>query len=577
MAEIKIGVNVQDQSELQQLEKRLDALRQRIAVAEPAKLRDIRITQDQEEAYIQLSRRLESMSPIDARRVRISKDQHEWLQKWNSERKTELNRETESLRVRKERIEIDKRYNDEMKSEAFKGIEARQKQLNIEQKHADILDQRLEQISRMRGGEKGDGAGEYAKQAAGGLMQGFGLGGIMGRVSGPLVMAYATYKMAQFVSRGMTEAGNVASNLDKLNLLTGEEVKSATASIPTLRARSMAMGVGLKQAIELTKYTAETIDYTQENNDLMDQIGKSLRNRGRDVSAELPAIMEMARRSPGRQVSGNIIGTMEAIARRSGIASERLFSQFLPMAQAYQDVLFRRGISMSAEDAAAVAGGIASKGEPFRGEQGAQIMASLSQVFSAGGGAGEPGQALIYRALMGKGMGYYDIQKALSSGEYHKYLPDIMKQVGLEYGSVAPGTQGLLAMQRLFPNLSIRQWEDIVSKTKPGEVPMSPIREKIDEDREYIRGSRYADTRLDIETRNQIERELAVVNVAEGIGRWWSMAKGDIVGMLNVGLGNRQVGENDRLNLYNPFYHMDHIMHMIQSGSTIKKTNEGQN
>ena len=116
----------------------------------------------------------------------------------------------------------------------------------------------------------------------------------------------------------------------------------------------------------------------------------------------------------------------------------------MPMVQQYTSSMFARGVQLTPQQAMAPVA-FARLGETWRGQEGIAAMGQVEKGLREPGT--EAGQAMVYRALMGSGMSYYQATKAMQSGRIEDIMPLVMRQAKNEVGG---GEMGNLAMSSLF-------------------------------------------------------------------------------------------------------------------------------
>ena len=437
---------------IEELANRMDELRKKILDATPVEIKRIRLGQEQ---IIQQK----EMAKNDKTFLRNLKD--EWEQKLKliklEERRYSPGMAREELKAREEDIRT-----------RIKSIGMAEKENTVYEKHLDLV-------------EKFSGQSKIgvAESAGGGILSGVGGVAMASKLGWAGLAAYGGYQVGKFAVKSFADESNLQKNIERRIMLTADyndtEVKTLkTADLMNdyvlkeqkhMQTRETYTGLIAGQYIEMATMTNRILGSTKEEMKFAEDTARTLRVR-RGYTAEetlnmLPQYLEMAHIMGTGQARAYlpIIENAGARVGMTGVGGRtKAMEELGPVAAAYYQSIYARGIVPTAEGIKSVTTGFAELGDMFHGERGAGIVAGLAQGMAGGSDAA---RALKVRALMGKGMDYYQIQKALQSGDINDNFGTIMGEVQKEYGPVTPGSMGLLAAQQIFPTLSIPDFETI--------------------------------------------------------------------------------------------------------------------
>ncbi len=435
------------------LSEQIERLKAQIKSVAPENLRNVKTTKDTATAYDAVVERIQGMNKEELKRARLNKDQIEYVRRYKREWKDQVLSEKQGLKeLTKERKEAEKnedRYN-----------VAKLSKLELYQEK--IISQDIENIKSLSQRQKyiegGVGMTDVAQPSmaggiAGGIAQGAGLGWLVSKTP-QLALAYGAYKLTTSGIQASKEAysekavvqKNMLESARYAELLTGrndqlEAITREDDAIRKLTVLGKRLGTrNVKETSELDRILIETVGASKENLDLYHAIGEELAITG-DTLEQLPQFAELRRRGmtglkkyvPGYKAFGDI------------------WKSEMSAGAAYREAIYSKGTVISTEQEIGMMQALKSVG--ITGAKAAEVSVGM------GGGAGEAGNALVYRALMRKGIPYLTIKNIIREGRLNEYWETIRQGAISDFGSLTKGSIGLQIWgEKMAPGLTADQW-----------------------------------------------------------------------------------------------------------------------
>lgn len=474
---IALGVSVDNLKVLEETAARLSDINDQISRARSLSGENERSMQGVRAIYGNVLTTIKQLSSAEVSRVNMTKEQLKNV--------TLLNREQRLMDQ-----EAVKRYNQQIAEIKNKRLTSAADDERIQQltEQRDIVKQQIQESRladvkmrgiRVAGGQIVDAEvvpqGTAMGEAARGVGRGLGLP--IGRMTGAMAVGYGAYKATTWALNAEKKAEDWLVSMGRLGIITGETGKSMDQVSQDIKNQQIVTGLTGEQLMQYNRQLAETVGASREQKEAFNKNTQRLKLMGYERGAFAPQVLELQRMMGMRGGgTGNIIQAMERQALSMGLTPGVFMQRMMPGMETYTQEMLRRGITPSPEEAARAVGMIGRISPTLMGPEGASAMSGVIQTLSTGGAtAGEAGQGIVMRAMMGKyGPDMYSIKKAMQ-GDVMEYMPDVLNQIRKEVGEFDPRTeQGKYAIQAastLFPDIKMRHFEDLAEKIKQSELP----------------------------------------------------------------------------------------------------------